>query len=714
MSEQSSPVWLRLASRSGSATWVDTLQAAAGSDVVPWVRERVDGLSAQGARGPLYLFIRQPPDQALVDALGWIATDKRREPTVVAGGAALRSVADLERLQRAGCHALFLTLDGSGAAARGSQVPDSWRHVLALLTAAPRAMPRVRVGLHLTLGPDSLRDLPRIVQLAGRVERTPLLLWDGGGAGFDESGLAPAAALQALDFAVRSARRHVVELRPMGFERTRAVVHAAQAEPAPASRAVIELVREGIPLPSARSGLLACEGGSAVLSEVAPDARAAAQLAFELAAGGTPCLDLPACLGGPPPELGRPPADGVKLAACAHCPITARCAGLPAPLAALPGLDAELRPLPHWTPAPPAPRVLVLCPVVTDELYGAAFFSLARALRRGGARVDVLSPWAMHADIDAGFAALQPRDRPAEGSAVDRFVADGALAVYDLIVTPDLHSARALLAGGRLRADTRLAATDFHMLWGMDDWVHDFCPAGRRPEEGGWWPSERAVIYSAFPGYARLYTRYGIPLRQVVWQPYALDAASFPAACPAEAGDAILSAGRHLRDVDTLCAAAAQLGEAVRPIDLFAEGALPDAPRHIRFRGTVLSPAFCAELGRSRFMVAPLQEDPHKAAGITAMATAIMCGRPIVATATAAARDYVADGVNGLLVPAADPAALADAITRLDTDPALLAQLAAGARAAATALTTDAWAASLLEGSRSYDAGHWTWFKRSV
>ncbi|MGH7787119.1 MAG: hypothetical protein ACRERC_09665, partial [Candidatus Binatia bacterium] len=105
MSSTDSPIWLCLASRSGSATWVETLQGEAGSDVVPWVRARVDALSAQGARGPLYLFIRQPPDQALVDALGWIATDKRREPTVVAGAAALRDGADLERLQRAGCHA---------------------------------------------------------------------------------------------------------------------------------------------------------------------------------------------------------------------------------------------------------------------------------------------------------------------------------------------------------------------------------------------------------------------------------------------------------------------------------------------------------------------------------------------------------------------------------------------------------------------------------
>src|SRR5206468_13018935 len=64
-------------------------------------------------------------------------------------------------------------------------------------------------------------------------------------------------------------------------------------------------------------------------------------------------------------------------------------------------------------------------------------------------------------------------------------------------------------------------------------------------------------------------------------------------------------------------------------------------------------------------------------------------GRPIVATATPASRDYVTEGVNGLLVPPGDPQAMAAAIERLDTHPELLAALAAGARAAAATFTTE-------------------------
>jgi glycosyltransferase involved in cell wall biosynthesis len=341
-------------------------------------------------------------------------------------------------------------------------------------------------------------------------------------------------------------------------------------------------------------------------------------------------------------------------------------------------------------------RVLVLCPIVTDTLYGATFFSLARALAARGARVDAVSPWAVHRDIDPTFPERQPLHAPDAENLVARFADEAAFDEYDLIVTPDIPTGHRLLRRGTPPIGKRLAITDFHLLWGMDDLVRERCAPGQRPKAGGWWPSERVFVYSAFRGYAWLYENYGVPMNQVVWQPYALDPASFPPACPAHEGETILSAGRHLRDIDTLLAAAARLDDTVHPIDLFAEGELTSAPRRVRFRRTVPSSIFCPEVGRSRFMVVPLVNDPHNAAGITAMATATIYGRPIIATATAAARDYVTEDVNGMLVPPGDVAALAAAIRRLDTDHALLTRLAAGARERTTELSTDTWARSLL------------------
>jgi glycosyltransferase involved in cell wall biosynthesis len=55
-------------------------------------------------------------------------------------------------------------------------------------------------------------------------------------------------------------------------------------------------------------------------------------------------------------------------------------------------------------------------------------------------------------------------------------------------------------------------------------------------------------------------------------------------------------------------------------------------------------------------------------------------GRPIVATRVGAVPELIEDGVHGLLVPPNDAAALADAIGRFGSDPALAASCAAAAR----------------------------------
>jgi glycosyltransferase involved in cell wall biosynthesis len=59
---------------------------------------------------------------------------------------------------------------------------------------------------------------------------------------------------------------------------------------------------------------------------------------------------------------------------------------------------------------------------------------------------------------------------------------------------------------------------------------------------------------------------------------------------------------------------------------------------------------------------------------------AAACGRAIVTTDVAGCREVVRDGENGLLVPARDPVALADAIEKLLKDPALRARMGARGR----------------------------------
>lgn len=66
-----------------------------------------------------------------------------------------------------------------------------------------------------------------------------------------------------------------------------------------------------------------------------------------------------------------------------------------------------------------------------------------------------------------------------------------------------------------------------------------------------------------------------------------------------------------------------------------------------------------------------------------ALLEAMASGRPIVVTDVGGMPDAIAHGRNGLVVPPADPAALAGAIGGLLADPGVAAQLAAAARATA-------------------------------
>jgi glycosyltransferase involved in cell wall biosynthesis len=72
----------------------------------------------------------------------------------------------------------------------------------------------------------------------------------------------------------------------------------------------------------------------------------------------------------------------------------------------------------------------------------------------------------------------------------------------------------------------------------------------------------------------------------------------------------------------------------------------------------------------------------HEGLGSTLL-DAMSFGLPVVATRVGGIPDIVEDGVNGLLVPAGDPPALAEALGRLRRDPGLRERLSAASRATA-------------------------------
>lgn len=85
-------------------------------------------------------------------------------------------------------------------------------------------------------------------------------------------------------------------------------------------------------------------------------------------------------------------------------------------------------------------------------------------------------------------------------------------------------------------------------------------------------------------------------------------------------------------------------------------------------------------LNRAAVMVYAPRLEPFGLAPLEANA----CGVPVVAVAEGGIRETVVDGVTGLLVPS-DPKAMAEAVTRLLTDPTFARQLGTNAREAAAA-----------------------------
>ena len=90
-----------------------------------------------------------------------------------------------------------------------------------------------------------------------------------------------------------------------------------------------------------------------------------------------------------------------------------------------------------------------------------------------------------------------------------------------------------------------------------------------------------------------------------------------------------------------------------------------------------------AELGayyeRAAIVCVPSRREGY---GMTAR-EAMAYGRPVVATGVGGLRDAIEDGVDGLLVPPRDPAALRGALERLLADPELRSRLGAAARSSA-------------------------------
>ncbi len=684
-----------------------SLCGGAGLDEAEALAASIEHAERSG-RGRVYLQGRQLLSSPLLEPAVMAATRRGLRVAIIEDDASFDPMMVLQSLAGMRIERLFLTLPADDPVPKpGASLPGSWKRIFERLRAVEQRR-QVAVGVHVPLTRDGGKVLGPVLRLQARLSLWELLLSDPGPEEWPAQGLDATRVVATLDRLWSAAHSLGVRLHLLGFEATQVVEVLPAPTEAACDAALVEMVRRGIPLPSARAGMRAqpADGSPSPLPKTVAGIR---NMALEMASRRVPFVDLPPCFGGAPGRASATPhttpSGLLKTESCTVCPADPECRGLSTQVVLEKTSRSDaLRPLPTWYILPPSPRILVLSSRGGDPLYYMSTLpALADALRRQGARVDLVSPW---------LSLWQPHTLPDRGgdgeggewmgtAEVEAWVGGNDLRDVDLVITSDFPTARVVLAAPSLNPATRVVVTDFHMLERMDLALAAWLAPGARAAEGGWWPSPHLILESGFPGYWQLYSNYGVPAEQITWRPYSLFPGHFPAGQEVTSCLRLFSGGEHLRDLETLRHAASLLPAEVHGIDLYAPGEMFAATPHLQHRGRVHLTEFLHALEHSRFAILPLQEDPTCAAGITVLVMALMAGRPLVATSTAATRDYLQNEVDALLVPPGDAHALAAAITRLDREPGLLASLAEGARATGQRLSTDSWAQQIL-GSRTH------------
>jgi colanic acid/amylovoran biosynthesis glycosyltransferase len=145
--------------------------------------------------------------------------------------------------------------------------------------------------------------------------------------------------------------------------------------------------------------------------------------------------------------------------------------------------------------------------------------------------------------------------------------------------------------------------------------------------------------------------------------------------------DVLIEACRNLRDrgIAFRCdiigkgARKGELQRLIRDWDLSA---------HVRLLGALPQQEIVGHYHAAHVLVLPciIGRDGNRDGLPVSIVEALACGLPVISTPVTGIPEVVRDGVNGLIVPSGDAAALSDAAERLARDPDLLARLRAGAR----------------------------------
>lgn len=125
-------------------------------------------------------------------------------------------------------------------------------------------------------------------------------------------------------------------------------------------------------------------------------------------------------------------------------------------------------------------------------------------------------------------------------------------------------------------------------------------------------------------------------------------------------------------------------------LELAAQARAHGVDRHVTFAGFRADP--WRGLSGVHVVLVPSRNEPFGLVAVEAMAA----GRPVVASDVGGLREIVRDGVDGVLVPAEDPEALADAVQALLLDTSRRERLGEAAQDVRVRFSADRYAAALL------------------
>lgn len=190
---------------------------------------------------------------------------------------------------------------------------------------------------------------------------------------------------------------------------------------------------------------------------------------------------------------------------------------------------------------------------------------------------------------------------------------------------------------------------------------------------------------------------YGIPQSKFTFLPYKANFSRHNDRAVSWGGY-IFSGGNSERDYATLFRAVRGTGipTIVSRTDLSVTDGL-QCPDNVTVVSAV-EPHFRRLMAGADLVVVPIRRGLLRGAGEQTLLNAMWYGKPVIAADDVSARDYIADGTTGFIVPAGDAAALRGAIMRLWNDPALRRRMGEEAkRHAAEHYTHDLWLQRMIE-----------------